>query len=153
MFYSLRMFTTHALALGLLIQFAIAQTGVVAALAQACNVSLPRVLCIDKYASVMPYQFFRPSSNGTYGPPFGSTSVPNDTSFAQVNNSDFLVFDRQRGLELLGPSPSYDFIFSVSSAVHEAPVYVAAQNKIYFSQVRFQNRGQTKTPPYTRRFG
>lgn len=113
----------------------VAQTGVFSPLAQICNSSLPKVLCIEKYASVMPYHFFRPVSNGTSTPTFGSTSVPNDTSFGLVNSSDFLVFDRERGLELLGPSSSYEFVFDVSKAVHEAPVYVAAQNKLYLSRV------------------
>ena len=106
-------------------------------LAQVCNASLPKALCIEKYAAVMPYHFFRPTSNGTSTPTFRSTSVPNDTSFGLVNQSDFLVFDRERGLDLLGPNPSYDFVFDVSMAVHEAPVYVVAQSKLYLSQVTF----------------
>ena len=68
-------------------------------------------------------------------PTFGSTDVPKDASFALINDTDFLVFDRKRGLDVLGPNPSYEFVFEVSIAVHEAPVYVAAQNKLYFSQV------------------
>ncbi|KAL8729203.1 MAG: hypothetical protein Q9181_005088 [Wetmoreana brouardii] len=83
----------------------------------------------------MPYHFFRNISNGTSGPTFGSTSVPNDTSFALVDKADFLVFDHQRGLKILGSNPSYDFVFEVSEAVHEAPVYVASQNKLYLSQL------------------
>lgn len=83
----------------------------------------------------MPYHFFRPVFNSTSEPTYGMTSVPNDTSFAQVANADFLVFDRQRGLELLGPNPSYEYVFQVSAAVHEAPVYVPAQNKLYLSQL------------------
>ena len=112
-----------------------AQTGVISPLAQQCNSSLPNVLCINKYASVMPYHFFRNISNGTSEDTFGSTSVPNDTSFALVNNADFLVFDQQRGLDILGSNPTYDFVFKTSEAVHEAPVYVASQNKLYLSQV------------------
>lgn len=112
-----------------------AQRGVVSPLAQECNPSLPGVLCINKYASVMPYHFYREVYTATSEPTYGDTSVPNDTSFAQVNNADFLVFDRQRGLELLGPKPSYEFVFKVPPSVHEAPVYVPAQNKLYFSQL------------------
>ncbi|MCJ1261832.1 hypothetical protein MMC22_001700 [Lobaria immixta] len=112
-----------------------AQTGVVNPLAQVCNTSLPKVLCINKYASVMPYHFFREVSNGSYLSVFGSTSVPNDTSFGLVNKADFLVFDRKRGLDLLGPNPSYELAFNVSEGIHEAPVYVASQNKLYFSQL------------------
>ena len=83
--------------------------------------SIPGVLCVDRYASVIPYHFFRAFSNGTKSPPFASTTVPNDTSFANIIKADFLVFDQQRGLKLLGPNPSYQYIFKVSNAVHEAP--------------------------------
>ncbi|KAI4143759.1 MAG: hypothetical protein LQ340_006880, partial [Diploschistes diacapsis] len=113
-----------------------AQIGTISPLAQPCNASSSRVVCINRYASVMPYHFFRqtdgPNENTR---PFGTTSVPNDTSFTQVGTADFLVFDQQRGLELLGPNPSYEYVFAVSGAVHEAPVYVPSQNKLYFSQL------------------
>ncbi|MCJ1470600.1 hypothetical protein MMC07_009246 [Pseudocyphellaria aurata] len=113
-----------------------AQTGVTQPLAQLCNAtSLPNVLCLNNYTAVMPYHFSRNVSNATYMSVFGSTSVPNDTTFDQVNKTDFLVFDRKRGLDLLGPSPSYKFVFVVNKSVHEAPVYVASQNKLYFSQL------------------
>lgn len=112
-----------------------AQTGVVNPLVQVCNTSLPKVLCINKYVAVIPYHFFREVSNGSYLSVFGSTSVPNDTSFGLVTKADFLVFDRKRGLDLLGPNPSYELAFNVSAAVHEAPVYVRSQNKLYFSQL------------------
>ena len=111
------------------------QAGVITPLAQWCDASLPSVLCINKYASVMPYHFFRPSSYNLTDNPFGSTSVPNDTSFAQINTANFLVFDRKRGPDVLGPSPSYEFVFAVTKRIHEAPVYVASQNKLYLSQL------------------
>ncbi len=123
--------TTGAVCAGVVV----AQNGAVSPLAQACNPPLSGVLCINKYASVMPYHFFREISNITADLDFGTTSVPNDTSFAQVAKADFIVFDQQRGLELLGPKPSYQFVFKVAAAVHEAPVYVPAQNKLYLSQL------------------
>ncbi|KAL9576980.1 MAG: hypothetical protein Q9212_006670 [Teloschistes hypoglaucus] len=112
-----------------------AQTGVFRPLAQQCSPSLPAVVCINRYASVMPYHFFRNISNGASNPTFASTSVPNDTSFALVDKADFLAFDQERGQEILGSNPSYDFIFHVANAVHEAPVYVPSQNKLYLSQL------------------
>ena len=115
---------------------ALAQVGVVEPLAEPCNATLPSVVCINKYAAVMPYHFFRevdgPNSNSR---PFGTTSVPKDSSFAQVGKADFVVFDKKRGLELLGPNPSYEYVFEVSNAVHEAPAYVPSQNKLYLSQL------------------
>ena len=112
-----------------------AQTGIISPLAQPCNASLLSVLCINKYASVIPYHFFRPTSNNSTDLGFDSTSVPSDSSFTQLNSSDFLVFDRERGLELLGAHPSYQYVFSVSNGVHEAPVYVPSQNKLYLAQL------------------
>ena len=113
----------------------LAQVGLINPLVAPCNASLSSVLCINKYAAVMPYHFFREVDGPGNSRPFGTTSVPNDTSFAQVSNADFLVFDKTRGLELLGPNPSYEYVFDVSSAVHEAPVYVPSQNKLYLSQL------------------
>jgi sugar lactone lactonase YvrE len=84
----------------------------------------------------MPYHFFRatdgPNNNSR---PFGTTSVPNDTSFSRVSTADFLVFDYERGIDLLGSNATYEYVFEVSNAVHEGPVFVAAQNKLYFSQL------------------
>ncbi len=114
---------------------AAAQTGSSLPLAQPCDISLASVVCINNYASVMPYHFFRAAANSAPDSGFGQTSVPNDTSFALVASADFLVFDRRRGLDLLGSKPRYEFVFEVSEAVHEAPVFVPAQNKLYLSQL------------------
>lgn len=35
----------------------------------------------------------------------------------------------------MGSKPSHEYMFHVSNAVHEAPVYVPSQNKLYFSQL------------------
>jgi len=83
----------------------------------------------------MPYHFFRAPSEGSTDISFGQTSVPNDTSFSLVSGANFLIFDQARGLEILGASPTYDFIFNVSDAVHEAPVYVPSLNKLFLSQL------------------
>jgi hypothetical protein len=108
--------------------------GVSSPVAKTCGPSTANIVCVDRYASVLPYHFFR---NRTVDEPltFGSTSVPNDTSFGLVDGADFLVFDQARAFELLGDSPTYDFIFEVSEAVHEAPVYVPSLNKLFMSQL------------------
>lgn len=108
--------------------------GVSSPVAQKCGPSSANIVCLEKYASVLPYHFFR---NRTVEEPltFGSTSVPNDTSFGLVQDADFLVFDHERAFELLGDSPAYDFVFEVSPAVHEAPVYVPSLNKLFMSQL------------------
>lgn len=61
--------------------------------------------------------------------------MANGTSLDNVKSADFLVFDKERGLKVLGSNPSYEYVFEVSKAVHEAPVYVASQNKLYLSQL------------------
>ncbi|KAL8709011.1 MAG: hypothetical protein Q9220_006220 [cf. Caloplaca sp. 1 TL-2023] len=83
----------------------------------------------------MPYPFFRPDSSVQSDFDFADTSIPNDPSFALINQSDFLVFDRERGLELLGPNPKFEVMFNVTPSLHEAPVYITSQNKLYLSQL------------------
>lgn len=132
-------------------------------LVESCGPS-SAIVCVGKYASVLPYPFYRLTGvNGSYEDTFPSTTVPNDTSFGLLSQADFVVFDRERGLELLGSRPSYEFMFAVNDgefafgrcrgvdlvaderiAVHEAPVYVPATNKLYFSQLR----GDTSPPGY-----
>ncbi|KAK6433901.1 hypothetical protein LTR95_009917 [Oleoguttula sp. CCFEE 5521] len=107
--------------------------GVSLPVAKTCGPTTANIVCIDRYASVLPYHFFRESSVNETS--FGQTSVPNDTSFALVGEADFLVFDEKRALRALGSAPTYDFIFNVSAAVHEAPVWVPALNKLFISQL------------------
>ncbi|KAF4553285.1 Hypothetical protein D9617_7g030120 [Elsinoe fawcettii] len=123
----------QTLLLPLLAALVAAQEGTVRPLAQQCGPA--NVQCINRYAAVMPYTFFRNDSTSEKLTSFAETDVPNDPSFAILNDTDFLVFDRERGLELLGPNPQYDFVFPLTNAVHEAPVYVPAQNKLYFSRL------------------
>ncbi|KAK3673792.1 hypothetical protein LTR78_006346 [Recurvomyces mirabilis] len=108
--------------------------GVTAPLARICGPNTAKVVCIDRYASVMPYHFFRTPSEGSTDISFAQTSVPNDTSFGLVSTADFLVFD-QRAYDVLGANPTYDLVFNVSDAVHEAPVYVPSLNKLFVSQL------------------
>ena len=110
--------------------------GVSSPVAKTCGPSTANIVCLDRYASVLPYHFSRNDTAGVVEPyPFGSTSVPNDTSFGLVQNADFLVFDQDRAFELLGESPTHDFMFEIPPAVHEAPVYVPGLNKLFFSQL------------------
>ncbi|KAK3710086.1 hypothetical protein LTR37_010517 [Vermiconidia calcicola] len=107
--------------------------GVTSPLATSCGPDNANVVCLDRYASVLPYHFFRRFSGGSTDISFAQTNVPHDTSFDLVGNADFLVFDQERGLELLGSNPTYDKVFNVSEAVHEAPVYVPSLNKLFLS--------------------
>ncbi|KAB8621936.1 hypothetical protein FH972_026045 [Carpinus fangiana] len=103
-------------------------------LTHSCSAAA-NVLCIKRYAASMPYPFYREAPNGAIVSNFNDTRVPNDPTFSAVGSADFLVFDQKRGLELLGDNPTYEYIFPVSQAVHEAPAWDPKGNKIYLSQL------------------
>ena len=63
----------------------------------------------------MPYHFYRQadvSGSGTAEDTYPSTVVGNDSSWSLVGEADFLVFDQDRGLSLLGQAPKYDYMFN-----------------------------------------
>jgi hypothetical protein len=86
-------------------------------------------------SSVFRYHFFRNLSTSSVASTFGDTKVANGTQLTTAQCASFLVFDKERGLEILGSNPQYEYVFAVSNALHEAPVYVASQNKLYLSQL------------------
>jgi len=88
---------------------------------------------VNHYAAVLPYHFFREPPNGSTPVPYGATEVPADASFDAVANASFLVFNADEALPVLGANPTYDFMFQVSPAVHEAPVYVPQKNWLLMS--------------------
>jgi gluconolactonase len=96
------------------------------------------VVCVNNYASVLPYPFIRATASNGSDPEndtFVDTSVPSDNSFAKVADATFVVFDRERGLDILGPAPKLERIFDTrNDSIHEAPVYVPGLNAIIFSQ-------------------
>lgn len=101
-------------------------------LASPCLLHSTSVICINTDASVMPYHFNRTISNGTADYDFRNTTAGNATeSFDLIQSADFLVFDQRRGLQYLGANPSYEYVFEVSGAVHEAPACAPVQNKLF----------------------
>ncbi|KAL8729328.1 MAG: hypothetical protein Q9166_004825 [cf. Caloplaca sp. 2 TL-2023] len=107
-------------------------------LARICGPSSAKVVCINHYASVMPYHF----SRNAYAynielaeDSFRTTNVTGDTSFGLVRDADFVIFDEERGLPLLGDNPTNDFMFTVTERYHEGPVYAPEQNLLLFSQI------------------
>lgn len=68
------------------------------------------IVCINRYASVMPYHFFRAPTNDSYDSMISSVEVA-DKSWELVGKADFLVFDKKRGLEMLGDNPEIDYPF------------------------------------------
>lgn len=72
----------------------------------------------------MPLPFSRPSIKDnvfTSQDSFNGTTVA-DESFNLVHKATFLVFDTNRGLSILGPSPSLEDVFEVADVIHEGPV-------------------------------
>ncbi|KAJ9502482.1 hypothetical protein LTR99_007546 [Exophiala xenobiotica] len=108
--------------------------GVTRPIVEHCG-SSGSVVCVNKYSAVLPYHFNRSISNNQADYDYRNTSVGNASTFGLLKTADFVVFDRQRGLQYLGDNPSYEFMFSVSSAVHEAPIYAAKQNLLFISQL------------------
>ncbi|KAL4896371.1 lactonohydrolase [Aspergillus ambiguus] len=117
--------------LSFLIGVARTQSGVTTPISEACG---PSVVCVNHYANVLPYHFHRNISTGYVASTFGDT-VANGTALNDIKSADFVVYDRERGLEILGPNPTYEYMFQVSYAVHEAPVYVKSLNKLWLSQL------------------
>lgn len=71
-----------------------------------------RVACVKNYAAAIPDPFFRPLSTDlehTYD--FSDIAIAGDESTQILNDSEFLIFDQQRGMEILG-SPSYETLWN-----------------------------------------
>lgn len=84
---------------------------------------------------MLPYHFNRSISNNDADYDYRNTSVRNASTFDLLGSANFVVFDQQRGMEYLGSNPSYEFMFNVSKAVHEAPIYAPEQNLLFISQL------------------
>lgn len=113
---------------------------VVEPLAERCGPSSANIVYINHYSSVMPDDFFRKPINNSFDPsqdgPYEATSMINEPSWNLAADADFLVFDRKRGLELLGPAPKNQFRFTIAEVFQDAPVYSPPSNEFYFSQLQ-----------------
>ena len=95
----------------------------------------PHVVCINRYGSVIKGDFERKVLDGS-ADSYASTLTPGDSSFGFVSEATFIVFDPVRGRQILGPSPTFDFMFSLPNLTHEGPVYVPDTNELYFARVK-----------------
>lgn len=95
------------------------------------------VACVNNFAAVLPYPFQRASAENGVDPDndtFVDTLVPSDGSFARLAQTTFVVFDRERGLDILGSAPKLERVFDTrNDSIHEAPVYVPGLNAIIYS--------------------
>lgn len=100
--------------------------------AYACGPKTANVTCVNRYGSYLPPSFLRDPD-----PALGyiAAQVPDDPTWTLVQEADFVLFDHQRGLELLGRSPKIRRgILPVLNVIHEAPVYAPAVNKLFVAQ-------------------
>ena len=65
---------------------------------------------------------------------YAGTVVPDDPSWGLVGTADFVVFDKERGLPMLGHSPKLTKMFDVLNVIHEAPIWASSVNKLYVAQ-------------------
>ena len=110
--------------LALLSLSALSSTSTAQSVVQACtSYSGSRFVCMHRYASLMPPVFQRVVVDDIrHADTFPSTEIPSDGAFEKVANATFLIWDEKRAAEVLGSNPTYDFIFRISDAAHEAPV-------------------------------
>lgn len=101
--------------------------------ASSCGPTTANITCIHRYGSILPPSFFR-DSDPNVG--YSGTKVPDDSSWAAlVPTADFVVFDKELGLELLGPSPKlFKNFVPLLNVIHEAPMFVPELNKLFTTQ-------------------
>ncbi|KAI9703718.1 MAG: hypothetical protein M1836_007488 [Candelina mexicana] len=99
--------------------------------ASVCGPTTASIICMNRYGALLPPSFSR-DANPAVG--YTGAIVNDDPSWASVAVADFVVFDRARGLELLGTAPRIEKMFDVLNVIHEAPVYVPGQKKLYVAQ-------------------
>ncbi|KAI9763173.1 MAG: hypothetical protein M1835_007910 [Candelina submexicana] len=99
--------------------------------ASVCGPTTSSIVSMKRYDALLP-----PSFSRDVNPAVGySGAIVNDDPFcASVSAADFVVFDQARGLELLGAAPRIERMFEVLNVIHEAPVYVPGQKKLYVAQ-------------------
>lgn len=103
---------------------ALSVTSAIHSVVQNCTqYSGPQFVCMYRYASLMPPVFQRVVVDDISNPDtFPATIIPSDGAFQKVANATFLIWDENRAAEILGSNPTYEFVFPISKAGHEAPV-------------------------------
>jgi sugar lactone lactonase YvrE len=107
-------------------------SGLTAPVAYVCGPSTANVTCVNRHGSLLPPSFFRDPD-----PSFGytATQVPDDPSWDLVQQADFVIFDKARGLEILGAAPTIaKDLIPVLNVIHEAPVFIPGLNKLFVAR-------------------
>ncbi|KAJ5667476.1 Lactonohydrolase [Penicillium longicatenatum] len=108
-------------------------------LVELCGPSSSKIVCVNDYSAVLPGDFYRgpptESINPLDQPSYAQTEVPDDPSWSLLRDADFIVYDRERGLSILGDSPTSELKFNITPLFHDATVYDPYTNEVYFSQL------------------
>jgi len=108
-------------------------------LAEKCGPDTSKIVCINNYSAVLPGNFSRAPPPDSINPldqaSYAQTEIPGDDSWNLVKEADFIVFDRKRGLEILGDRPTSEFKYEIVNLFHDATVYDPYTNEVYFSQL------------------
>lgn len=97
--------------------------------------SFPDITCINRYGAVLTPGFYREVHDDIgNADSYSSTSV-GDPSFQSVSKAAFLVWDPEQAAAILGETPTFEYMFSIPHAPHEAPVYVPRTHELWFSQL------------------
>ncbi|KAI1148547.1 hypothetical protein F4825DRAFT_470159 [Nemania diffusa] len=100
--------------------------------AYVCGPGTANVTCINRYGSYLPLSFSRKADLSVSST---GTEVPDDPSYALVQEADFVVLDKSRGLALLGLAPQIQRgLIPVLNVIHEAPIFVLELNKLFVTQ-------------------
>ncbi|KAF2724381.1 calcium-dependent phosphotriesterase [Polychaeton citri CBS 116435] len=100
--------------------------------AESCGPSSAAIACVYRYGAILPPAYSR-NASPIYG--YTALEVPGDPSWSLVQNASFVVFDRKKGLDILGSSPTLEPSYlKVLNVIHEAPIFVPALNKLFTTQ-------------------
>lgn len=108
-------------------------------LAEKCGPSTANIVCINGYSAVMPGKFERDRPPDSINPmdqhSYAQTNIPDDKSWGLVKDAHFIVYDRERGLEILGDKPTSELAFEIKPLFHDATVFDPLTNEVYFSEL------------------
>ncbi|PSR80682.1 hypothetical protein BD289DRAFT_455177 [Coniella lustricola] len=103
-----------------------------AGVARKCGPTTANITCVNRYGSYLPPSFSRDPDPAVA---YTGTIVPDDPTWALVQEADFVLYDEVRGLEVLGSAPTISRgIIEVLNVIHEAPVFVPELNKLFVAQ-------------------
>ena len=100
--------------------------------AAVCGPSTASVVCITRYQALLPPSFSR-DPDPTVG--YTGTVVPDDPTWNLTSTADFVLMNKELGLQILGSAPKIQHKYiPLLNVIHEAPIFVPALNKLFVTQ-------------------